>query len=124
MDEIFSVPARKCKRCGRLLFSADALKSGYGCQCAKKAKKEELEKRPDPNQITLFNLETEVGDGESKNKCLTGQSKSGQCGAAACCSQTYKCCSACYKDCNIRCGWTTDPRKKTESEERGNERNL
>ncbi len=58
MDEITMMPTRRCKRCGRLLFSSDALRTGYGCQCAKKAKKEDMEKRPDPNQITLFNLET------------------------------------------------------------------
>ncbi len=38
-------------------------------------------------------------------KCLTGQSGSGVCGAAAYCSQPYKCCAECCKDCNIRCGW-------------------
>ena len=57
MDEIFSIPVRRCKRCGRLLFSSNALKTGYGCQCARKAKNEELENKPDPNQITLFSLD-------------------------------------------------------------------
>lgn len=38
-----------------------------------------------------------------KSKCVTGQNASGQCGAAAYCSEPYECCAQCYKDCNSRC---------------------
>lgn len=38
-------------------------------------------------------------------KCITGQSGSGQCGAAAYCNKGYNCCSQCPDDCNGRCGW-------------------
>ncbi len=38
-------------------------------------------------------------------KCITGQSGSGQCGAAAYCNKGYNCCSQCLDDCNGRCGW-------------------
>ena len=38
-------------------------------------------------------------------KCITGQSGSGQCGAAAYCNKGYNCCSQCPDDCNSRCGW-------------------
>lgn len=38
-------------------------------------------------------------------KCITGQSESGQCGAAAYCNKGYNCCSQCPDDCNGRCGW-------------------
>ena len=38
-DEIFTIQARRCKRCGRLLTSQEAVERGYGCQCAMKAKK-------------------------------------------------------------------------------------
>ena len=38
-------------------------------------------------------------------KCITGQSESGICGAAAYCDKGYKCCSQCSDDCNGRCGW-------------------
>ena len=41
-------------------------------------------------------------------KCTTGKSKSGICGAAACCGTEYKCCAQCPDDCNIRCGWLED----------------
>lgn len=38
-------------------------------------------------------------------KCITGQSRSGQCGAAAYCNKGYNCCAQCPDDCNGRCGW-------------------
>ena len=38
-------------------------------------------------------------------KCITGQSGSGQCGAAAYCDKGYNCCAQCPDDCNGRCGW-------------------
>lgn len=38
-------------------------------------------------------------------KCITGQSGSGQCGAATYCDKGYNCCSQCSDDCNGRCGW-------------------
>lgn len=47
----------------------------------------------------------EVKDDGGPAKCITGQSGSGLCGAAACCSQEYNCCSQCPDDCNSRCGW-------------------
>lgn len=39
-DGIFTIKARRCKRCGRLLTSAEAVKLGYGCQCMMKARME------------------------------------------------------------------------------------
>lgn len=41
-------------------------------------------------------------------KCITGQSGSGQCGAAAYCDKGYNCCSQCSDDCNSRCGWISE----------------
>ncbi len=58
--EIFIIQARRCKRCGGLLTSAEALKDGYGHVCRMKTREEELQKAPDPNQINLFeSLEAE-----------------------------------------------------------------
>lgn len=51
--EIFTIRARRCKRCGRFLTSAEAVEKGYGCQCAAKAKAEENEKKPIPGQMTI-----------------------------------------------------------------------
>ena len=47
----------------------------------------------------------EVKDNGGPAKCITGQSGSGLCGAAAYCSQEYHCCSQCPDDCNSRCEW-------------------
>lgn len=47
----------------------------------------------------------EAKDDEGPAKCITGQSESGLCGAAAYCNQGYNCCSQCPNDCNSRCGW-------------------
>lgn len=55
-DEIFTIKARKCKRCGRLLTSPHAVELGYGCQCASKARKEELEREPMPGQMSILDF--------------------------------------------------------------------
>lgn len=47
----------------------------------------------------------EVKDDGGPAKCITGQSGSGLCGAAAYCNQEYNCCSQCPDDCNSRCRW-------------------
>lgn len=44
-------------------------------------------------------------DDEGPAKCITGQSGSGLCGAAAYCDKKYTCCSQCPDDCNSRCVW-------------------
>lgn len=56
---------------------------------------------------------------DEAKKCLTGQSESGICGAAAYCSQPYKCCTECGEDCNVRCGWT-DRKKPDKQDTQGN----
>lgn len=56
MSEIFTVKARRCKRCGRLLTNPKAVEDGYGESCKCKVKKEEVEKEPIPGQIELFSL--------------------------------------------------------------------
>ena len=50
--EIFTIRARRCKRCGRLLTSAEAVEKGY----AAKAQAEEDEKKPIPGQMTFDDL--------------------------------------------------------------------
>ena len=32
-DEVFQIPARRCKRCGGLLTSQQAIADGYGHTC-------------------------------------------------------------------------------------------
>lgn len=53
-DGIFTIQVRKCKRCGRLLTSKEAVERGYGCQCAKNARKEEEAQKPIPGQRNIF----------------------------------------------------------------------
>lgn len=59
---IFLIQARKCKRCGRLLTSREAVMRGYGCQCAAKARQEEREKEPLPGQLTFFDWIHQEGE--------------------------------------------------------------
>lgn len=54
--EIFRIPARKCKRCGGLLTSAQALKDGYGHTCKMKVRQDELKKEEAKNQYSLFDM--------------------------------------------------------------------
>lgn len=55
-NEIFTIRARRCKRCGRLLTSAEAVEKGYGCKCAAKARAEENAQKPIPGQMTIEDL--------------------------------------------------------------------
>lgn len=52
--EIFTIPARRCKRCGGLLTSAQALRDGYGHCCLRKIKQEAREREEAKNQYSLF----------------------------------------------------------------------
>ncbi len=54
--EITMTPTRRCRRCGRLLFSREALENGYGCQCAKHVRQEELARKPIDGQISLMDF--------------------------------------------------------------------
>lgn len=47
----------------------------------------------------------DLEDAPGPARCITGQSGSGICGAAAYCGQPYDCCAQCSEDCNGRCGW-------------------
>ena len=63
-DEVFTIPARRCKRCGGLLTSAQAIQDGYGHTCKMKARCEALAREEAKNQITLFDMEENDNDGE------------------------------------------------------------
>lgn len=45
-----------------------------------------------------------------KDRCITGQSGSGRCGAAYYCAEPVDCCAKCNNDCNGRCGWIEKPK--------------
>lgn len=54
---------------------------------------------------TLEKAKKKDNEVSGPEKCITGKSKSGICGAAAYCDTEYKCCAQCPDDCNSRCGW-------------------
>lgn len=56
-EEVFRIPARRCKRCGGLLTSEQALKDGYGHICKMKTRREELEREAEKDQYSLFEEE-------------------------------------------------------------------
>ena len=66
----------------------------------------------------------DLEDAPGPARCITGQSGSGICGAAAYCDQPYDCCAQCSKDCNGRCGWIpkqdTDPEPAQKTETKRN----
>lgn len=47
-------------------------------------------------------------------RCITGQSVSGVCGAAAYCDKPYLCCAVCDEPCNAKCGWLAWEKMKDE----------
>lgn len=53
-DELFTIQVRRCKRCGRLLTSKEAVERGYGCQCLRKEQEEARAKEPIPGQMNLL----------------------------------------------------------------------
>lgn len=59
MDEVFTVRARLCKRCGRLLTSEQAVKDGYGCTCKIRAYIEKYGVPQIPGQVSLLDDEEE-----------------------------------------------------------------
>lgn len=58
-SEIFTITARRCKRCGGLLTSAEAIRDGYGSCCLRKMRQEERAKEEVKNQCSLFAREEE-----------------------------------------------------------------
>lgn len=54
--EIFTIKARRCKRCGGLLTSKKAVKDRYGHTCKIKAHAEAEAAKPDPNQLVIFGV--------------------------------------------------------------------
>lgn len=53
-NEIFTIQARRCKRCGGLLTSTQALRDGYGPCCLRKMRQEESDREALKDQYSLF----------------------------------------------------------------------
>lgn len=62
-DETFTIKARRCKRCGGLLFSADSIRDGYGHSCKMKMRREAQRREEEKNQYSLFPPEEDPDNG-------------------------------------------------------------
>lgn len=62
MNEVFQIPARRCKRCGGLLTSDRAIRDGYGHTCRMKERREAAEREEARNQYSLFEEEPNGAD--------------------------------------------------------------
>jgi hypothetical protein len=60
VTEAFLVKARRCKRCGGLLTSAEAVRDGYGHVCKMKTLAEQRERDPIPGQMDLSDFFPEL----------------------------------------------------------------
>lgn len=60
--EVFQIAARRCRRCGGILTSAQGLRDGYGPCCLRKAREEEEQRREEEKLVSLFDL----ADGEAR----------------------------------------------------------
>lgn len=61
MSEVFTIKARRCKVCGRILTSKKAVEAGYGETCKCKALKMKQEAEPMDGQMNVFDfIENEV----------------------------------------------------------------
>lgn len=52
--EVFTVLARRCKRCGGILTSKQGIQDGYGPCCLQKMRQEAAEREYLKNQYSLF----------------------------------------------------------------------
>lgn len=57
IEGVFHIPARRCLRCGGLLTSSQAIQDGYGHVCKMKTRREELERKANKDQLSLFGFE-------------------------------------------------------------------
>ena len=60
-SEVFRIAARRCRRCGGILTSAQGLRDGYGPCCLRKAQEEEAQRREEEKLVNLFDLAAEGG---------------------------------------------------------------
>lgn len=56
---IFTIRARRCKRCGGILTSEQGLRDGYGPCCLRKTREEEAQRREEEKLVSLFDLAAE-----------------------------------------------------------------
>ena len=65
-NEVFTIPARRCRRCGGLLTSDRGIRDGYGACCLRKMHQEAAAREAMKNQLSLFPMEEDDGSGEEE----------------------------------------------------------
>lgn len=63
LGDVFMVRAHRCKRCGGLLTSAQAVADGYGHVCKMKELQKHQAREELKNQYSLFSGEEDKNDG-------------------------------------------------------------
>lgn len=61
-DDLFSITVRRCKRCGGILISRQAIEDGYGHVCKMKTLEEKNARQPLDGQMSLLGIGTEDQD--------------------------------------------------------------
>lgn len=61
-NEVFTIRARRCLRCGRLLTSTQAVAEGYGCRCKELSDHEARAAEPISGQMSIDDFLKEVND--------------------------------------------------------------
>lgn len=65
-EEVFTIPARRCKRCGGLLTSSQGIRDGYGPCCLRKIRQEEAQREMEKMQVSFFDLEGDEHNGAAQ----------------------------------------------------------
>lgn len=60
--EVFTIPARRCLRCGGILTSQKGIRDGYGPCCLRKMQQEEREREEQARMVSFFDMEEETKD--------------------------------------------------------------
>ena len=58
--ELFTITARRCRRCGGLLTSSQGIQDGYGACCLRKMQRETREQEQLRDQTSLFDFAEEA----------------------------------------------------------------
>lgn len=67
-EEVFTIPARRCKRCGGILTSQQGIRDGYGPCCLKKMRIEEADRKMREMQVSMFDIEEEGQHGNTQKQ--------------------------------------------------------
>ena len=67
-NEVFTIPARRCKRCGGLLTSSQGIRDGYGPCCLRKVRREQADREEEAQNQYSFFLRRPPAGGRPENR--------------------------------------------------------